>query len=104
MKKKKLTPEQLHKQWVKNLRIWTKFSNRVRVIEDNAGRFSVQSREYLPIKRVYTEWRELNSFGAMKHALKKKHSYIVMILMRDFGYRNDFVKRRTDRKRKKGLI
>jgi len=104
MKKKKLNPEQLQKQWVKNLRIWVRISNRVRVIEDKPGRFSVQAREHFPLKRKYGEWHELNSFGAMKHALKKKHSYIVMILMRDFGYRNDFVKRRTDRKRKKGLI
>jgi len=104
MKKKKLTQEQLQKHWVKKLRIWKKISNRVRIVETQPGRFSVQAREYFPIRREYGEWHELNSFGAMKHALKKKHSYIVMILMRDFGYRNDFVRRRTDRKRKKGII
>ena len=104
MKTKKLTPEQLQKKWAKTLRIWVKISNRVRVIEEQPGRFSVQAREYFPLRREYTEWHELNSYGAMKHALKKKHSYIVMILMRDFGYRNDFVKRRTDRKRKRGII
>jgi len=104
MKKKKLSPEQLQKKWVKTLRIWKKISNRVRVLETEPGRYSVQSRMYDPFKREYSEWHEMNSFGAMKHALKKKHSFILMILMRDLGYRNEFIKKRTDRKRKKGII
>ena len=104
MKKKKLTPEQLHKKWVKTLRIWRKISNRVRVSQPKPGRYSVEARDYLPIKREYTEWHELNTFGSMKHALKKKHSFIVMIMMRELGYRNEFVQRRTNRKRKKGII
>ena len=92
------------KKWHKTLRIWRKISNRVRVVENKPGRFAVEAREYNPIKRQWGEWHELNSYGAMKHALKKKHSFIVMIMMRDLGLRTEFVKRRTDRKRAKGII
>ena len=104
MRKKKLKPEQLQKQWVRKLKIWKKVSDRVRVTETKPGRFAVEAREHNPLKRKWSDWHELNSYGSMKHALKKKHSFVVMILMRDLGYRNEFVKRRTDRKRAKGII
>jgi hypothetical protein len=44
------------------------------------------------------EWIKLNSYSTFKAALNKKHSYIVMIILRDLSYRNEFVKRRTKRK------
>lgn len=104
MKKKTLTPDQLQKQWVKKLKIWKKISDRIRITENTPGRYGVETRKYNPFNREWSEWDELNSYGAMKHALKKKHSFIVMILMRDMGLRNEFVKKRTDRKKKKGII
>lgn len=106
MKKKEMTPEKLQKLWVKNLRVWKNINERVRIVEDERGQYIVQTREVLfpPLKKTWSEWYDLHNFSTYKNALKRKHSYIVMILMRDLGYRNEFVRKRTDRKRAKGLI
>lgn len=106
MKKKKLSPEKLQKLWDKKLRIWKIVNERVRIIEDDREQFVVQTRDVLfnPFKKTWTEWTDLHEFSAYKNALKRKHSYIVLILMRDLGYRNDLVRKRTDRKRAKGFI
>ena len=45
------------------------------------------------------EWVKLNTYSTFKAALNKKHSYIVMIILRDLSYRNEFVTRRTKRKK-----
>lgn len=85
-------------------KIWKKICDRVRIIDDGRGYFIVQAREKLPFKRGFTEWHDLNSYGAYKHAVKKKHSFVVMILMRELGYRYEFIAKRTKRKREKGII
>lgn len=92
------------KNWKKSLRIWKKISNHIRIIEDDKGQYHVQTRVLLGLFKGVSEWETLNTFSSLKQALKRKHSYIVMILMRDLGYRYEFVKRRTDRKRRLGLI
>lgn len=102
-KKKNLSPEQLQKDWCKALRIWRDINNYIRVLEAPDGQFRVQERKWDPFKG-WSEWELVNEFGSIKHALKKKHSYIVMILMRDLGYRNEFVRRRTKRKKQNGTI
>lgn len=102
-KKKDLSPEQIQKRWYKALRIWRDINNHIRILDAPNGQFRVQQRTWDPFKG-WSEWELVNEFGLRKHALKKKHSYIVMILMRELGYRNEFVKRRTERKKRKGLI
>ena len=92
------------KKWVKTLRFWKKINERIRIIEDDSGQFIVQVREFLPFRNKYTEWEDIHQFSTYKHALKRKHSYIVMILMRDMGCRNDFVRKRTERKKQLGLV
>lgn len=83
-------------------RILKKINQRVRIVENDDG-FEVQAREKLLFKG-YSEWYMLNQFSALKQALKKKHSYVVMILMRELGYRHFFVQKRIDRKKRLGLI
>ena len=100
-KKKDLSPEQIQKQWHKALRIWRDIHEHIRIIESPNGQFRVQERKWDPFIG-WGEWEHVNEFGFLKHALKKKHSYIVMILMRELGYRNEFVRRRTERKKRKG--
>lgn len=106
MKKKNLSPEKLQKLWVKKLRVWKNINERIRIVEDKRGQFVVQTREVLfnPLKKTWTEWTDLHNFSAYKNALKRKHSYIVLILMRELGYRNEFVRKRTVRNRSKGYI
>lgn len=79
-------------------KIWKRVCNRVRIIEDEKGYFLVQARDKFPFKKGYTEWHTLNQFSMHKHALNKKHSYIVMILMRELGLRPFFIERRIKRK------
>jgi hypothetical protein len=74
-------------------RILKKITERIRIIEQN-DMFIVQHRQKFAFGK-FDEWKNLNQFNSYKKALEKKHSYIIMILMRDFGYRNEFVKRRT---------
>lgn len=49
------------------------------------------------------EWLSLNTFSTLKAALNRKYSYIVMVVLRDLGFRNEFVLRRTKRSDKKLL-
>ena len=88
----------------KSLRIWKKISERVRIVETEKGQYEVQARHLLGLFSGMSEWYSLNTFSTMKQALKRKHSFIVMIIMRDLGYRNQFVERRTARKKRLGLI
>ena len=76
------------------------------IIESERGQFIVQARErvYKAFKSTWTEWHDLNDFGSMKHALKKKHSFIVMVLMRELGVRTLFIEKRTNRRKEKGYI
>jgi len=79
-------------------RILRKVNERVRIIEDN-GMFVVQGRH--SFKSKSDKWNDLNSFSTIERAVMKKNSYIVMIIMRDLGYRGEMIRRRTKRKRSK---
>jgi len=76
-------------------RILKKISQKIRIVENASGGFDVETRN------ESDEWHTLNTYSMIKQALNKKHSYIVMVVMRDLGYRYEFVKRRTKRKKRK---
>ena len=46
-------------------------------------------------------WQVMGEFSTLKKAIHKKNVHIVMVVMRDLGYRNELVKRRTKRKKLK---
>ena len=94
----------IQKKWVKSLKFWKKINERIRIIENDSKQFVVQTRECLPLKNKFTEWKDIHNFSTYKQALKRKHSHIIMIIMREMGCRNDFVRKRTERKRRLGLI
>ena len=79
-------------------RILKKINERVRIIEKD-NMFVVQNRH--AFKSVNDEWNDLNSFSTIERAVMKKNSYIVMIVMRDLGFRGEMIRRRTKRKRRK---
>jgi hypothetical protein len=78
-------------------------NQRVRIVK-NDDLYVVQKRETVGFGRNFGEWEEMNSFFDYRKAVNKKNVHIVMVIMRELGYRREFVKRRTERKRKAGLI
>jgi hypothetical protein len=80
--------------WKKKLHIWRKICRKIRIVKKDEHTYVVEH------KNVDKDWHELNQFSSHSAALNKKHVYIVMILLRDMGYRNDLVKKRTVRKAK----
>ena len=84
-------------------RILKKVNQRVRIVEHD-GMYEVQQRGTVGFGRKFGEWREINTLSSYKKALKKKEIHVVMVIMRELGYRNEFVKRRTDTKKRLGLI
>jgi hypothetical protein len=77
------------------LKIWKKINQRIRIVKKDNDLFSVESRYF-----VKENWKSVNDYSSFKRALHKKHSYIIMIILRDLGLRNEFVKRRTIRNNK----
>jgi len=75
-------------------RILKKINERIRIIEED-HLFFVESRN--KNTTGFDEWKRLNQFNTFKRALEKKNSFIVMVILRDLGYRMEFVKRRTKR-------
>jgi len=84
-------------------RILKKVNQRVRIVE-NDGRFDVQKRETVGFGARFGEWKTINTLSSFKKAHKKKEVHVVMVIMRELGYRNEFVKRRTETKRRLGII
>jgi len=80
-----------------------KVNQRVRIVK-NGDLYVVQRRETIGFGGRFGDWEEINSFFDIRKAIHKKNIHIVMVIMRELGYRREFVKRRTDRKRKAGLI
>ena len=80
-----------------------KVNQRVRILKIN-GMYVVQQRATVGFGFKFGEWKEINAFYHLKRAIKKKETHIVMVIMRELGHRNEFVKRRTDRKKRLGLI
>jgi len=74
MKKKILNQEKLQKIWIKNLWIWKKINQRVRIVEDDRGEFVVQTREpkFNLFKKKWTEWDKQHNFRNLKNGIKKK--------------------------------
>ena len=83
--------------------ILKKVNQRVRIVE-NGDSYVVQHRNTVGFGRRFGEWEEINSFFDIRKAIQKKNTHIVMVVMRELGCRNEFVKRRTDRKKRLGLI
>lgn len=75
-----------------NVKIWKKINQRVRIVETPNG-FEVQHRTL-----VSDPWHTLNIFSTFKAALNKKHATIIIIVIRDLGYRPELIKRRTKKK------
>ena len=84
-------------------RILKKVNQRVRIVKKR-GMYVVQVRETIGFGNKFGVWHTENSFLKYNLAIRLKEVHIVMVVMRDLGHRREFVKRRTDRKRKKGLI
>lgn len=80
-----------------------KINQRVRIVK-NDELYVVQQRQTVGFGQKFGEWEEINSFFDIKKAIHKKNIHTVMVIMRELGYRREFVKRRTDRKRRLGLI
>lgn len=78
--------------------ILKKVNQRVRILEGN-GMFVVQKRSTTGFGIKFDEWETINSFTNLKKALKSKEVHVVMVIMRELGYRREFVKRRTERKK-----
>jgi hypothetical protein len=76
-------------------RILKKINQRIKIVEKN-DKFVVEHKPF-----GSKEWKFMNDLSTYKRAVDIKNSYIVMILMRDMGYRNEFIKRRTNRKTKR---
>ena len=84
-------------------RILKKVNQRVRIVE-NGDMYEVQIRETTGFGNKFGEWRIENTFSNHKKALKGKEVYIVMVAMRELGCRREFVRRRTERKKRLGQI
>ena len=77
-------------------KILKKVNQRVRIVKNATGGYDIESRD--PSDKKCSNWHTMNTFSQHKKAVEKKNGYIVMVVMRDIGYRNVFVKRRTKRK------
>ncbi len=84
-------------------RILKKVNQRVRIVE-NGGMYVVQKRNTIGFGGRFGEWEEINSMSSYRKAHKKKEMHVVMVIMRELGHRREFVKRRTERKKRLGLI
>lgn len=84
-------------------RILKKINQRVRIVKKKDV-YEVQTRQTIGFGNKFGEWHTENTFSKLSKALKRKEVHIVMVVMRELGHRNEFVKRRTERKKAKGLI
>lgn len=89
---------------VMKTKILKKVNKYVRIVEDGKGNFVVQHRKYLGPLSGMGEWEDVNVFSTYRKAVDRKNMHIVMVLMRELGYRYELVRRRTKRKKDKGLI
>lgn len=78
-----------------------KVNQRVRIVK-NDDLYVVQQRQTVGFGFKFGEWEEINSFFDIRKAIHKKNIHIVMVIMRELGYRREFVKRRTERRKKRG--
>jgi len=84
-------------------KILKKVNQRVRILK-RKGMYEVQVRNTIGFGTKFGEWRTENTFSKLSKALKRKEVHVVMVIMRELGHRREFVKRRTDRKKRLGLI
>lgn len=91
--------------FVMKTRILKKINKRIRIVETEDNMFEVQIRHPFKTKELRDkEWHVINIFSTYKKAVERRNNHISMIIMRDLGLRNEFVKRRTKRKKRKGLV
>ena len=83
--------------------ILKKVNQRVRIVEDD-GEYMVQRRKTVGFGMKFGDWETINTLSSYKKALKKKEIHIVMVVMRELGYRREFVRRRTETKKRLGII
>jgi hypothetical protein len=72
-----------------NTRILKKINERVRIIEGKDN--------YLVQKFEKKEWETILETISLKKAIIKKH-FQVLIILRDLGYRHEYLKRKSKRK------
>ena len=86
------------------VKLLKRVNNYVRIIKDDKDYYVVQSRVRLGPFSGMSEWKTLNMFPTYSKAANLKNMHIVMVIMRELGHRHELVRRRTKRKREKGLI
>lgn len=77
------------------IKLLKRINKKIRLVEVN-GMFEVQ---YKPFGSDI--WELLNLYSSIEKAIKKKNNYIIMIILRDLGYRSKLAKRRNKRKNNK---
>jgi len=77
-------------------KILKKISKLIRIVKNEEGQFEVQ----VPLNKKWVT-PPGSTCNTMKQALAKKHAKIVMILLRDMGYRAELIQKRKKRKDKK---
>lgn len=77
-----------------NVKILKKINQRCRIITLRDGMFHLQNK-------VNNKWHTINTFSSIKKALQKKHIHVIMIILRDLGYRNKFINKRIKRNKNK---
>jgi len=72
------------------IKILKKINKLIRIIENEDNQFEIQIL-------LNKKWVTLpgSTYNTYKQALAKKHAKIVMIILRDLGYRSELIKRRT---------
>lgn len=76
-------------------RILKKINKYIRIVKGDDG-FLVQNRKFLD-----SNWNTINTFSSYRKAIERKNMYIVMILMRDLGYRPYYLEKLKLRKQKR---
>jgi hypothetical protein len=75
-------------------KILKKINKLIRIIENKDGQFEIQ----VPLNKVWVT-APGSTYNTFKQALAKKHAKIIMIILRDLGYRSELIKRRTNNKK-----
>ena len=78
-------------------------NKKVRIVK-NKEHYDVEARTYLGLFPGWSKWETLNTYSTLKKAIQKKNMHIVLIVIRDMDCRCEFIKRRTNMKRRLGLI
>ena len=84
------------------IRILKKINKRIRIVETDDGMFEVQRRFSFKSKKLREkEWHTFGVFSTHKDAVKRKINHINTIIIKDLGLKNEFIRRRTKRMKRK---